>query len=65
MILADEPTGNLDTKSSEEIMRVFRQLNEDQNITVVIVTHEPDIAAWARRTVVFRDGVIVDDSIAK
>lgn len=61
MILADEPTGNLDSHSSEEIMELFRRLNEEQAITLVLVTHEPDIATWARRTVTFRDGNIIDD----
>jgi putative ABC transport system ATP-binding protein len=61
MILADEPTGNLDSHSSEEIMAIFRSLNESRHITIVLVTHEPDIATWARRVVVFRDGLIVDD----
>ncbi|HLW37469.1 MAG TPA: ABC transporter ATP-binding protein [Candidatus Eremiobacteraceae bacterium] len=64
LILADEPTGNLDTKSSEEIMSIFRSLNQHSEITIVIVTHEPDIAKWARRTILFRDGVIVDDRVA-
>ncbi|HLJ84412.1 MAG TPA: ABC transporter ATP-binding protein [Candidatus Eremiobacteraceae bacterium] len=61
MILADEPTGNLDSRSSEEIMAIFKSLNESRHITIVIVTHEPDIATWARRVVVFRDGLVVDD----
>ena len=61
VILADEPTGNLDSHSSEEIMGIFSSLNERRGITIVLVTHEPDIAAWARRNVTFRDGCIVDD----
>ncbi len=61
MILADEPTGNLDSHSSEEIMAIFRSLNQDRRITIVLVTHELDIANWARRVVVFRDGKVVDD----
>jgi putative ABC transport system ATP-binding protein len=61
LILADEPTGNLDTKTSIEILGVFRQLNESQGITVVLVTHEPDIASYAERIVTFRDGHITSD----
>src|SRR6266536_3537071 len=56
LILADEPTGNLDTKTSIEILEVFRQLNESQGITVVLVTHERDIASYTERIVTFRDG---------
>jgi putative ABC transport system ATP-binding protein len=61
LILADEPTGNLDTASSKEIMQLFRSLNEDRGITVILVTHESDIAAWSKRIITFRDGHIVDD----
>ena len=61
MLLADEPTGNLDTKTSHEIMTLFQQLNRDEGITVVVVTHEAEIAAFARRHVMFRDGLIVQD----
>ncbi len=61
LLLADEPTGNLDTQTSTEIMDIFVQLNRDQGITVVLVTHEPDIATYARRVVTFRDGQIVSD----
>ena len=60
LILADEPTGALDTRTSEDIMRLLTGLH-DQGITVVIVTHEADIAAWAQRRLVFRDGAIVED----
>ena len=56
IILADEPTGNLDTRSSEEIMAIFQKLNEEQGITVVFVTHEPDIASHTKRIVRLRDG---------
>ena len=60
LILADEPTGALDTQTSNEIMRLLTELNA-QGMTVVIVTHEADIAAWAQRRLVFRDGLIVED----
>ncbi len=60
LVLADEPTGALDSQTSEDIMRLLSQLNA-QGITVVLVTHEPDVAAWARRRIVFRDGAIVED----
>ncbi|MBP1685458.1 MAG: transporter, partial [Deltaproteobacteria bacterium] len=61
LLLADEPTGNLDTQTSLEIMQIVSRLNDEQGITVVLVTHEPDIAAHARRTLTFRDGQIVTD----
>jgi len=61
IILADEPTGNLDTKTSAEIMELFVRLNGESNITVIIVTHEKDIAEYSRRRIFFRDGVIVSD----
>jgi putative ABC transport system ATP-binding protein len=61
VLFADEPTGNLDTTTSFEIMRLLTALNEDRGITIAIVTHEPDIAAWTRRIVRFRDGVIEAD----
>jgi putative ABC transport system ATP-binding protein len=57
LILADEPTGNLDTQTSQEIMLIFKQLNE-QGMTIVLVTHEPDIAAYTQRTIKLRDGQI-------
>ena len=60
LILADEPTGNLDTKTSEEVMGVFQRLN-DEGKTVVLITHEADIAEHARRVVGFRDGRLVED----
>jgi putative ABC transport system ATP-binding protein len=61
LILADEPTGNLDSATSAEIMSLFQRLNLDQDITIVVVTHEQDIADYAQRRVMFRDGVIVSD----
>jgi putative ABC transport system ATP-binding protein len=60
LMLADEPTGNLDTKTSEEVIAVFQHLN-DVGKTVVLITHEQDIARFARRIVVFRDGKLVED----
>ncbi|MGB8519884.1 MAG: ABC transporter ATP-binding protein [Candidatus Tumulicola sp.] len=63
LILADEPTGALDTKSSADVMQILTRLNRDQGITIMLVTHEPDIAAYARRVVTFRDGRIVSDTL--
>ena len=63
LILADEPTGNLDTHTSEEIMALFSELNERDGITIVLVTHESDIAAHARRLVRLSDGCIVYDGL--
>lgn len=63
ILMADEPTGNLDTKTSDEIMDLFQRLNEDEGITIVLVTHEADVAAYAKRILVFRDGVIVSDNL--
>lgn len=62
LILADEPTGNLDTKTSIEIMELFQNLNEKEGITIVLVTHEPDIAGFAKRQIAFRDGLIISDT---
>ena len=61
IILADEPTGALDTKTSHEVMEIFRQLNEQRGITIAFVTHEPEVANYTRRIVSFRDGEIVRD----
>ena len=61
ILLADEPTGNLDTKTSIEVMGIFQQLNRERNITVVLITHEHDIAEYGTRTASFRDGVVVKD----
>jgi putative ABC transport system ATP-binding protein len=61
IILADEPTGNLDTKTSMGIMELFVRLNRESNITVILVTHEPDIAAYSKRVIKFLDGHIVSD----
>jgi len=61
ILLADEPTGNLDSKTSEEIMGIFQRLNREMGITIIMITHEPDIAAFAKRNILFKDGRIVDD----
>src|SRR5512146_362014 len=61
ILLADEPTGNLDSRTSVEILDIFQKLNEERGITIVLVTHEPDIAQYAKRIIVFRDGKIRRD----
>jgi putative ABC transport system ATP-binding protein len=61
IILADEPTGNLDSETSVEIMGILQGLNAQQQITIVLVTHESDIAQYAERVIVFRDGLMVED----
>jgi putative ABC transport system ATP-binding protein len=61
LLLADEPTGNLDTRTSLELLALFQKLNREQHITIVLVTHERDIASYAGRVVSFRDGQIVSD----
>jgi putative ABC transport system ATP-binding protein len=61
IILADEPTGNLDTKTSVEIMELLVRLNTESNITVILVTHEPDVATYSKRKIKFLDGRIVSD----
>ena len=61
IILADEPTGNLDSKTTVEIMNIFQQLNS-QGITIIMVTHEPEVAEFTRRQIIFRDGLVVSDS---
>ena len=63
VVLADEPTGNLDTATSAEVMQLLTRLNRERALTIVMVTHEPDIAAHARREVVFRDGRIASDRV--
>ena len=65
LILADEPTGNLDSATSNEIMALFQQLNTGQGITIILVTHEADIAAYARRQIVFRDGLVISDRVSE
>ena len=61
VILADEPTGNLDTETSVEIMELFTRLHRVRGVTIVLVTHEPDIAAYAERRITFRDGHVISD----
>jgi putative ABC transport system ATP-binding protein len=61
LLLADEPTGNLDTKTNHEIMELLTSLNRDRGITVVMVTHDANVASWARRTVHFVDGLVESD----
>src|SRR4030043_1310259 len=61
ILLADEPTGNLDSKTSTEIMGIFQRLNREVGITIIMITHEPDIASFAKRNILFRDGKIFDD----
>ncbi|MGD8791762.1 MAG: ABC transporter ATP-binding protein [Anaerolineae bacterium] len=63
IILADEPTGNLDTRSGQEIMDIFHQLNQDRGITVLFVTHDPEIADETRRIIHIRDGLIEKDEL--
>ena len=65
LILADEPTGNLDTKTSIEVMEFFVKLNEQMGKTIVLVTHEPDIAEYCKRVVRFKDGNIISDEVKK
>jgi putative ABC transport system ATP-binding protein len=61
IILADEPTGNLDSQTSSEIMGIMQTLNAQQGITIILVTHEPDIAQYAKRVIVFKDGLVIED----
>jgi putative ABC transport system ATP-binding protein len=63
MILADEPTGNLDSRTALEIMALFQRLNREHKLTIVLVTHEPDIAAFLSRTLVFKDGHLMSDQV--
>src|SRR5881398_2099551 len=61
VILADEPTGNLDSATSDEIMRLFTELNNKEHITIILVTHEPDVAQYAKRLIKFKDGIVIYD----
>jgi putative ABC transport system ATP-binding protein len=61
IILADEPTGNLDSQTSNEIMGIMQTLNDQQGITIMLVTHEPDITQYAKRIILFKDGLVIED----
>ena len=63
ILMADEPTGNLDSKTSDEIMSLFKKLNDEDGITIILVTHEADVAAYAKRILHFKDGMIMSDEI--
>ena len=62
ILMCDEPTGNLDTRTSKEVIQLFRKLNEESGITVILVTHDQDVAHTARRVIVLRDGEVVEDT---
>jgi len=62
ILMADEPTGNLDSKTSKEVIRILRELNEEHEITIILVTHDQDVARHAKRILVLRDGLIVEDT---
>jgi len=64
IVLADEPTGNLDTKSSESVLALLRQLNEDLGQTIVMITHNPDAATYGHRVLHMRDGMVVNGAHA-
>jgi len=64
LLLADEPTGNLDSQTSEEILRIFETLNREEGITVILVTHDPEVARHAGKVIRIRDGMIVDGASA-
>ena len=61
ILMADEPTGNLDSKTSREIISLFRELNDNRGITLILVTHDPEVADHAKRTIMLRDGLVVED----
>lgn len=65
LILADEPTGNLDSKTGEEVMTLLKQLNEEQGITLIVVTHDDEVAAYANRTIRLRDGRVESDQVSR
>jgi ABC-type lipoprotein export system ATPase subunit len=63
LLLADEPTGNLDSHTSEEVLRMFQELNQVEGISIVLVTHDPSVAQHAQRTIRIHDGVVVDGAV--
>jgi len=63
IILADEPTGNLDSRSGEEIMNLLLSLNKEHGTTLIVVTHDPEIASFTERIIQIRDGVVVEDGV--
>ncbi len=63
LILADEPTGNLDTKTGEFVLETFQRLNQEKKHTIILITHEKEVAAWADRTIFIRDGKLIEDKI--
>jgi putative ABC transport system ATP-binding protein len=65
VMLADEPTGNLDSQNSKEVIQLLQNLNKEQNITIIMVTHEDDMASYADRIIVFKDGLIISDGRKK
>lgn len=65
ILLADEPTGNLDSRSSEEVIAILQQLNQEEGLTVITVTHDPEVAACNRRVISMRDGMVVTDDAVK
>jgi len=62
ILMADEPTGNLDSQTSHDVIQLFRQLNEEKDITLILVTHDPEVADHASRTITLRDGLIIEDT---
>ena len=65
MLLADEPTGNLDSRTTMEILAMLQQLNRDDGITIIIVTHDPVVASHARRNIRLRDGLVESDTVSQ
>ncbi|WP_457622612.1 ABC transporter ATP-binding protein [Persephonella sp.] len=61
VIIADEPTGNLDTRNTEIVMKIFREMNDKDNVTIIIATHDMDVANYCKRTIYLRDGILVDE----